>query len=250
VLLLLSLALAGQAFAECKQGDKADVLWQGSWYPATVLHGNGDRCFIHYDGYESSWDEWVGPDRIKLKGAKRATTKAPPPPPGRYQEGDPVQVLWKGAWYDAHILKSKGAQSFIHYDGYDNSWDEWVGPERIRPKAGATPPPPPPDGPKGPPPGSQPPPPPPGAHGPGGFDAARYLCSQFLADSQAKNPKAAQALDYAIDYFGKRSGKSMAGMDANARMGFEMAFGMECPESPQASWESIVQKVYESTGKK
>ncbi len=47
-----------------------------------------------------------------------------------------VQVLWKGTWYPASVLKTretkKGTQSFIHYDGYSASWDEWVGPERIR----------------------------------------------------------------------------------------------------------------------
>lgn len=247
VLAILCLALAGQASAGCQKGDKAEVLWQGSWYPATVLHSNGERCFIHYDGYESSWDEWVGPDRIKLKGAKSNAPKTPPPPPppGGYQEGDPVQVLWKGTWYNAHVLKSKGPQSFIHYDGYDNSWDEWVGPERIRPLAGAgAPPPPPPGAPQGPPPGAQPPPP---AAGLGsGFNPATYTCAQFLADYQAKKPLAQQAIDFAIADFGRRSGKSMAGMDAQARMGFEMAFGMECPGSPEASWQGVVEKVYNS----
>ncbi|MBF0457278.1 MAG: hypothetical protein HQK99_05220 [Nitrospirae bacterium] len=48
------------------------------------------------------------------------------------REGDPVSVKWKGTWYPAHVLKAKGDQTYIHYDGYDNSWDEWVGPDRIK----------------------------------------------------------------------------------------------------------------------
>lgn len=43
-----------------------------------------------------------------------------------------VQVLWKGTWYPAHVIKTKGAKSYIHYDNYSASWDEWVGPERLR----------------------------------------------------------------------------------------------------------------------
>lgn len=43
-----------------------------------------------------------------------------------------VQVEWKGSWYPAHILKTKGDQFYIHYDGYSDSWNEWVGPSRIR----------------------------------------------------------------------------------------------------------------------
>jgi Ca-activated chloride channel family protein len=46
-----------------------EVLWKDRWYPASVLKRDGGRAFIHYDGYEASWDEWVGPDRIRVKNA-------------------------------------------------------------------------------------------------------------------------------------------------------------------------------------
>ena len=47
------------------KGDKVQVEWQGKYWPATVLDVNADRCLIHYDGYASSWDEWVPPSRMK-----------------------------------------------------------------------------------------------------------------------------------------------------------------------------------------
>jgi Ca-activated chloride channel family protein len=47
---------------------ECEVLWKDKWYPATVLKRDGERAFIHYDSYESSWDEWVGPDRIRPRG--------------------------------------------------------------------------------------------------------------------------------------------------------------------------------------
>ncbi|MBI2340682.1 MAG: hypothetical protein HYU99_10040 [Deltaproteobacteria bacterium] len=113
----------------CSVGDKAQVLWKGTWYPASVLKATDSQCFIHYDGYGSNWDEWVGSDRIKIGGA---VSKADSAASGPFSEGDPVQVLWKGTWYPAHVLQAKGKQLYIHYDGYDSSWDEWVGPERYR----------------------------------------------------------------------------------------------------------------------
>jgi hypothetical protein len=47
-------------------GDKLNVEWKGKTYPATVIGVAGpDKYRIHYDGYESSWDEVVGPSRIR-----------------------------------------------------------------------------------------------------------------------------------------------------------------------------------------
>lgn len=46
-------------------GDKVSVEWKGQWYAATVVKSENGRFFIHYDGWEASWDEWVGSDRIK-----------------------------------------------------------------------------------------------------------------------------------------------------------------------------------------
>jgi hypothetical protein len=55
-------------------GDKVEVNWKGSWYPAEVMEVSGNRCLIHYDGYDNSWDEWVGPARIRPVGGKRESS--------------------------------------------------------------------------------------------------------------------------------------------------------------------------------
>ena len=49
-----------------------------------------------------------------------------------YTAGDQVEVLWKGTWYKATVLSTKGGATCIHYDGYGKNWDECVGKERIR----------------------------------------------------------------------------------------------------------------------
>ncbi len=99
------------------------VSWNGGWYDATVLKSEAKRWFIHYTNDDSSWDEWVGPERIRYLTPKPADAPAP--------KSD-CQVKWNGAWYDAAALKKDDKRWFIHYTGDDNSWDEWVGPDRIR----------------------------------------------------------------------------------------------------------------------
>lgn len=52
-----------------------------------------------------------------------------------FRAGQRVRVQWHGQWFDASVLEvGTGAQAGtykIRYDGYDSSWDEYVGPERI-----------------------------------------------------------------------------------------------------------------------
>lgn len=128
--LVAALAWAGYAHAECPVGSRADVLWQGKWYPAAVKKARGDQAYIHYDGYGDNWDEWVGPDRIKCGSAAPAATARA----ASFSKGDAVSVKWKGTWYDARVtgVNKKGNSWKIHYDGYGDNWDEWVSQDRIK----------------------------------------------------------------------------------------------------------------------
>jgi hypothetical protein len=77
----------GRTAAEAAQADplrglvvgaRVEVLWGDRWYPAAVRTITGpERWFIEYDGYGSSWNEVVGPDRIRLPGAQAATVASP-----------------------------------------------------------------------------------------------------------------------------------------------------------------------------
>ena len=55
-----------------KPGDKVEVflIKDSEWYNAAVTKNEGGRCFIHYDKYDYSYDEWVGSDRIRAKEGK------------------------------------------------------------------------------------------------------------------------------------------------------------------------------------
>ena len=42
-----------------------EVFWGNRWWPATILRRDGQRAHIHYDGWGSTYDEWVTPDRLR-----------------------------------------------------------------------------------------------------------------------------------------------------------------------------------------
>lgn len=52
--------------APYKAGDRVRVSWRGSRYGATIIAVVApDKYLVHYDGYESAWDETVSADRIE-----------------------------------------------------------------------------------------------------------------------------------------------------------------------------------------
>lgn len=84
-LLLLVFAAPGFAAAQaiCSVNDAVNVYWSkpgesGKWYPATVLKVNETqtRCYVRYNSYDSSWDEWVGGDRLRRVATAAPTSSA------------------------------------------------------------------------------------------------------------------------------------------------------------------------------
>lgn len=55
---------------EFPAGSLVEVEWQGIWYDARVLEVDGNRYYITYIGYDSSWDEWVDSKRIRPPSSK------------------------------------------------------------------------------------------------------------------------------------------------------------------------------------
>jgi len=111
-------------FRRFDQGAELRVFWGGKLWDAKVLRREGDFHRITYPGWPSYWDEWVMSDRIASEeGSRLAKT---------IEKGALVDVEWRGTWYLAVVLQRQGDRALIHYDGYDDSWDEWVGPDRLR----------------------------------------------------------------------------------------------------------------------
>lgn len=52
---------------ESGDGEKTvQVEWGGDWWPAVILKQEGERYYITYPGWDSSWDEWVTKERIRF----------------------------------------------------------------------------------------------------------------------------------------------------------------------------------------
>ncbi len=72
-------------------------------------------------------------DKVVKKYAQAdlvASTRKPHRPVARVKPDCKVQ--WRGRWYDAKVLRAEEGRWFIHYIDDDDSWDEWVGKDRIR----------------------------------------------------------------------------------------------------------------------
>ncbi len=104
-----------------KAETKCEVEWAGKWYPAQVIAEEKGQWKIKYDGYSDTWNEWVGKERIRFPAKAKAKAFA-----GK------AEVLWNSKWYAAKVLEEKDGKFHIKYDGYDDSWNEWVGQDRIR----------------------------------------------------------------------------------------------------------------------
>jgi len=105
-----------------RQGDRVEVEWQGKWYRAQINEAVADRFKVHYIGFAASWDEWVGPDRVR------------PFQPKHLDQGTAIDVRWSrdGKWYPAKVVRSWYGLTFIHYEGFSSEWDEWVNSDAVR----------------------------------------------------------------------------------------------------------------------
>jgi len=112
--------------AKFEKGDKVEANWKGTWYKAEVLAVKDGKYEIHYEGWSDTWNQEVEEDKLrKPEGIEYS-----------YKKDDEVEVQWKEKWYDATILEVEGKDKFkVHYDGWDDQWDESVDGNRIRPKA-------------------------------------------------------------------------------------------------------------------
>jgi hypothetical protein len=154
LLRLLVAAALSSSLAGCKKpyrvGERVLVEWEeGKFYPAYVIDVHSTtRYRVHFDGYDSRWDEDIGVDRIR----GRAEGQVPPPaapakvtrasgaPTGSstaslgnpYQVGERVRVTWRGSVYAATVLEVVGKnQLLVHYDGYESAWDEKISLDRV-----------------------------------------------------------------------------------------------------------------------
>ncbi len=151
MLLWAALALMPGCAKPYRVGEHVWVEWDEKNYPAYIIAVKGrTRYRVHYQGYESRWDEDVGVERIKGR-IPPGVDVTPPPPPAKvarilglkpksdskepvstHKAGDRVRVRWRGSVYTATIIEVHEKDRFlVHYEGFETAWDEVVQGERI-----------------------------------------------------------------------------------------------------------------------
>lgn len=102
-------------------GERAEAFVQGKYWKVKVVDADATRVKVHYLGYGDDEDAWLSPRQLR------------PYQPYLFPKGAKVQAQSEdGEWYPATVLKSWYGLHFVHYDDYDSTWDEWLGPGAVR----------------------------------------------------------------------------------------------------------------------
>lgn len=113
----------------CPVGASREIEWNGSLWTGTILEGPNaaGACFVTYDGWDASWNEWVVQERIAPVTAAVATATD-------CIVGVPLEIEWNDRWWDGVVLEGPNAQGrcLVTYDGWEASWNEWVTVDRLR----------------------------------------------------------------------------------------------------------------------
>ena len=97
---------------------------EGKWYRAEILDEKDGRYKVHYNGWDTKWDEWVEPAKLKRLENKSLDPKAS------------YQVQRDKEWLPAVMTDQvENYFYFAHYLHEAGEQDEWITPDRARPAA-------------------------------------------------------------------------------------------------------------------
>lgn len=81
-----------------KVGDVVEAYKAGSWIKVDILKAESRRFFVHWHGYGSDADAWVGKGRLRPVGSDA-------PYNGEFEVGEKVDVLGRTMWLEATVLE-------------------------------------------------------------------------------------------------------------------------------------------------
>ncbi len=97
----------------------------GETYKALVTDARPGELRVHYVGWDDADDEWVAEGEVS------------PWEPVQWAPGTRVEAQDEDeAWWPAEVLASRAGVHLVHFDGWDDTWDEWIEPERLRAPSG------------------------------------------------------------------------------------------------------------------
>ena len=97
--------------------------------------GDGEVTAAEFrEGYDSGAATHLRPPAERPESDEPAAGEG-----AMYGAGTAVEIEWRGGWYAGRVLEKDGSRFLVRYDGYSETWDEWVGPDRLRPSPAAAP---------------------------------------------------------------------------------------------------------------
>ncbi|HMQ77305.1 MAG TPA: agenet domain-containing protein [Flavobacteriales bacterium] len=125
-LLPLLFLLSGLGATAQRAGDKVQIESAGAWYPGKVLEVKDGQYFVSYDGWSETFNEWVGPDRIK-----GGATEAPSGGLTKFKVGDKVEVEYGMVPEPATVIEVGENKYHIKFDN-GLFGDKWVTEKEIK----------------------------------------------------------------------------------------------------------------------
>ena len=148
------LALAVSLVVSCKEpyrvGELVIVEFDDQECPGHIVDVKSRTRFrVHFNFEGHRWEEEVAVNRI-VDRASTVTRVCHPPAHvaaalgisaaakkdaekrAAYKKGDKIKVTWRNSVYSATVLGvDEGGALRIHYDGYEDAWDETISQDRI-----------------------------------------------------------------------------------------------------------------------
>lgn len=135
---------APEVESEHQIGDRVWIAFGESWYPGRVVAVLQPAVYeVAYDGYAADWNRVARPGQLRRFDSP-PTSDGPPtapsfqPDPGlpveditQLHAGMAVLILWNDTLWPGTVVRFEGDQVVVHYDGYEDSWDETVAIERL-----------------------------------------------------------------------------------------------------------------------
>lgn len=130
-------------------GEHIWVIYEGVPVRAFIVERTGDaRARVQFEGCDSTWQREITSDRITGRVSDSEAMRLPARPAcaptsairkgdtaglaAQYKVGDRIRVKWRGSTYSASVAGILATDRvLVHYEGFENAWDEIVPIDRI-----------------------------------------------------------------------------------------------------------------------